>query len=135
MRTCLRSGDSVLICSGGAKTDISSLMFSPWPAEAVLRGWRRAAARARRRGSARIEDRLPIERQSGVLVGIDLTRRGRTGRLRLGAFLGFLLGGGLFGVLDRLEALALATFEFVVRLACHRLGLLVVRGVYATTVR
>src|SRR5947209_14982536 len=101
MRTCRRSGDSVHICSGGPNTEISSLMFSP-----------------------------PAPR-SAVLVGIGLAgRRGagfRRAGFRLGALPGFLLGGGLFGVLDRLEAVALATFEFVVRLACHGLGLLVVR--------
>src|SRR5512132_4448579 len=81
MRTCLRSGDSVHICSGGPKTDISSLMLAP---------------------------------RSGVLVGIGLAG-GRRAGFGPGALLGFLLRGGLFGVLDGLQAVALATFEFVVR--------------------
>ncbi|CAN5233217.1 hypothetical protein BH10PSE6_BH10PSE6_09790 [soil metagenome] len=69
------------------------------------------------------------EARSGFFVRYALGRRRAAGSFRSGALLGFLLRCGFFGVLDRLQAVALATFEFVVRLACHGAGLFVAEGI------
>src|SRR6476646_7105685 len=58
---------------------------------------------------------------SAIFAGVGLPRC--RDRFRLGALLRLFLGRGLFGVPDGLETFALATFELVVRFACHGPGL------------
>jgi hypothetical protein len=73
--------------------------------------------------------------ESRLFAGIGLRRCRCAGGFRPRALLGFLLRGGLFGVLDGLEAVALTTFELVIRFtghgspssvrACHSSGMIV----------